>query len=141
MPNEPNKTPSEPELLPAEVLVPELPPVITPPTSAPTQGIAPAPPPPRLAAFSKGRLAAAFAIAAASDLLFVWLSVAGAFLPPVAWAVDFTTALLLFAVLGWQWMLLPGLILEAIPGVYVLPFWVLVVAAVAVWGTARPKLN
>jgi len=36
-------------------------------------------------------------------------------------------------------LLLPGLIMEAIPGVYVFPFWVLVVGAVAVWGTARPK--
>jgi hypothetical protein len=87
--------------------------------------------------FSKRRLALAFAISAVSDLLSVWLT----FAPPVEWAVDFTTALLLFAVLGWQWMLLPGLVLEAIPGVYVFPFWVLVVAAVAVWGTARPKMN
>ncbi len=36
------------------------------------------------------------------------------------------------------WLLLPGLIMEAIPGVGALPFWVLVVGAVAVWGTARP---
>ena len=137
MPNEPNKTPSEPELLPAEVLLPKPPPMLAPPTSLPTQGAAPVPPPPALAAFSKRRLAVAFTIAAVSDLLSVWL----AFAPPVEWGLDFTTALLLFAVLGWQWMLLPGLILEAIPGVYVFPFWVLVVAAVAVWGTARPKLN
>jgi hypothetical protein len=44
-------------------------------------------------------------------------------------------------VLGFQWILLPGLIMEAIPGLYVLPFWVLVVAAVGIWGTARPKLK
>ena len=56
-------------------------------------------------------------------------------------AVDLATAILLFIVLGWQWILLSGLVMEAIPGLYVLPFWVLVVGAVAVWGTARPKLN
>jgi len=44
-------------------------------------------------------------------------------------------------VLGRQWILLPGLIMEAIPGLYVFPFWVLVVGAVAMWGTARPKLE
>ena len=86
--------------------------------------------------FSGKRLALAFAIAALSD----GLSVAFTMTPPLEWAIDAVTAILLFLVLGWQWILLPGLILEAIPGVYVLPFWVLVVGAVAVWGTARPPL-
>ena len=31
--------------------------------------------------------------------------------------------------------------MEAIPGFGVFPFWLVVVAAVAVWGTARPKLR
>jgi hypothetical protein len=53
----------------------------------------------------KKRLALAFAIAAISDVIgaFVTLAV------PVAWALDLATAFLLFAVLGWQWLLLPGL--------------------------------
>jgi hypothetical protein len=87
--------------------------------------------------FSKKRLALAFAIAALSDVIgaFVTLAV------PVAWALDVVTALLLFVVLGWQWLLLPGLILEAIPGVGVLPFWLLVVAGIAIWGTLRPNLK
>ena len=34
-----------------------------------------------------------------------------------------------------------GVGMEAIPGVGVLPFWLLVVGAIAVWGTARPKLK
>jgi len=63
------------------------------------------------------------------------------FTPPVQWAIDLVTAILLFVVLGWQWILLPGLIMEAIPGLYVFPFWVLVVGAVAIWGNARPKLK
>jgi hypothetical protein len=57
------------------------------------------------------------------------------------WAVDVVTALLLFAVLGWQWLLLPGLVMEAIPGVAVLPLWLLVVGGIAVWGTPRPKVR
>jgi hypothetical protein len=88
--------------------------------------------PPR---FSKKRLAAAFAIAAASDAVGAFFTLA----PPVAWVVDIVTAALLFAVLGWQWLLLPGLVLEAIPGLAVFPFWLLVVAAIAGWGTVRPK--
>ena len=90
--------------------------------------------PPR---FSKKRLAAAFAIAAASDMIGAFFTLA----PPVAWGVDIVTAVLLFAVLGWQWLLLPGLVLEAIPGVAILPFWLLVVGGIAAWGTARPKLR
>ena len=62
--------------------------------------------------FSKRQLVFAFGIAGISDVL-------GAFttpLPPIAWVVDFVTALLLFLVLGRQWLLLPGLALEATPG-------------------------
>ncbi len=62
------------------------------------------------------------------------------FTPPVQWVADLVTAILLFMVLGRQWIL-PGLIMEAIPGLYVFPFWVLVVGAVSVWGTAQPKRN
>ena len=87
--------------------------------------------------FSGRRLVLAFTLAALSDGLSFFLTLT----PPVQWAVDLVTAILLFMVLGWQWILLPGLIMEAIPGLYVFPFWVLVVGAVAVWGTARPKLN
>ena len=79
----------------------------------------------------------AFAIAVLSDGASLFLT----FAPPVQWAVDIVTAVLLFVVLGWQWILLPGLIMEAIPGLSVFPFWVLVVVGVAIWGTARPKLN
>src|SRR5258708_31521385 len=87
--------------------------------------------------FSKKRLAVAFAVAAVSDAI-------GAFatpLPPIVWAVDIATALLLFMVLGRQWLLLPGLALEAIPGLGVLPFWLLVVAAIAVLGAPRPGIE
>jgi len=87
--------------------------------------------------FSKRRLVLAFTMAALADGLSIFLTLA----PPAQWAADLVTAILLFMVLGRQWFLLPGLIMEAIPGLYVFPFWVLVVGAVALWGTARPKRN
>jgi hypothetical protein len=87
--------------------------------------------------FSKGRLALAFVLAGLADGLSIFWTLT----PPVQWVADLVTAISLFIVLGWQWILLPGLIMEAIPGFYVFPFWVLVVAAVAMWGTARPKLK
>ena len=90
--------------------------------------------PPR---FSKKQLALALGIAAISDALGAFVTLA----PPVVWAVDVVTAGLLFAVLGWQWLLLPGLVLEAIPAVGVLPLWLLVVGGIVVWGTPRPKLK
>jgi hypothetical protein len=87
--------------------------------------------------FSVWRLAVAFVIAGVSDVIGAFASLA----PPIGWAVDAVTAALLFVVLGWQWLLLPGLVLEAIPGIGVLPFWVLVVGAIAVLGTPRPKIG
>ena len=85
--------------------------------------------------FSKKRLALAFVIAGISDVIGAFITP----LPPIGWVVDLGTALLLFLVLGRQWLLLPGLALEAIPGVGVLPFWLLVVGAIAVLGTRRPR--
>ncbi len=73
-------------------------------------------------------------MAALADGLSLFLT----FTPPLQWALDLVTALLLFMVLGWQWVMLPGLILEAIPGINVFPIWLLVVAAIAILGTVRP---
>jgi len=87
--------------------------------------------------FSKWQIALAIIIAAISDALCAFV----VFAPPVVWGVDVLTAVLLFAVLGWHWLLLPGLVMEAIPGFGVIPFWLLVVGAIVVWGTARPKLK
>ena len=78
----------------------------------------------------------AFVIAAVSD----GLSFALTFVPPAQWGIDLVTALLLFLLLGRKWAILPGLIVEAIPGVNVFPLWLLVVASIAIWGAiGRPR--
>jgi len=87
--------------------------------------------------FSGKRLALAFAIAGISDAIGALATP----LPPIVWVVDLATALLLFMVLGRQWLLLPGLALEAIPGLGVFPFWLLVVGAIALLGTPRPNFE
>lgn len=87
--------------------------------------------------FSVLRLALAFAVAGVSDVIGAFANLA----PPIGWAIDVVTAALLFVALGWQWLLLPGLVLEAIPGLGVLPFWLLVVGAIAALGTPRPKIG
>ncbi len=79
---------------------------------------------------NKKRLAMAFAVAAISDGLSMWLE----FVPPLQWTLDVATAGLLFLILGRQWLILPALIAEAIPGLAMFPFWVLVVGSIAVWG-------
>ena len=82
---------------------------------------------------SRERLLLAFAIAAISDILSFALS----FAPPIQWTVDIVTALLLFLLLGRQWLLLPGLIAEAVPGLNLFPFWILVVGSIAIWGSRK----
>jgi len=106
----------------------------TEPSKQPTNGETPSS---KTLKFSKKRLAVAFGIAGISDAIGALITP----LPPVGWVVDFATVLLLFLVLGRQWLLLPGLALEAIPGLGVLPFWLLVVGAIAVLGTPRPKFE
>jgi hypothetical protein len=81
------------------------------------------------------RLGAAFAVAIASDLLSVWME----FVPPLQWALDIVTASALFFILGRQWLILPALIAEAVPGLAAFPVWVLVVLSIATFGTVRPS--
>ncbi len=82
---------------------------------------------------NKKRLAVAFVVAAISDSL----SFALTFTPPVQWGIDLATAFLLFLLLGRHWAILPGLVAEAIPGLYIFPFWILVVGSIATWGAIR----
>ena len=84
---------------------------------------------------SRKRLAAAFVIAAFSDVLSFWTVLA----PPIQWGVDLGTAVLLFAVLGSRWAILPGLVAEAIPGMGVFPVWVLVVLSIALYDDIKGR--
>src|SRR5215831_11560688 len=92
----------------------------TEPTGQPTSAKAPSS---HTLKFSKKPLALAFAIAGLSDAIAGFATP----LPPLVWVVDIATVVLLFMVLGRQWLLWPGLALEAIPGVGVVQFWILVV--------------
>lgn len=78
---------------------------------------------------SRIRFALAFGVAALSDFISIWTE----FAPPVQWLVDLGTAGLLFLILGRRWALLPGLVVEAIPGMGVFPIWILVVLSLAVY--------
>jgi hypothetical protein len=78
---------------------------------------------------SRARFAIAFGVAAISDFMSMWTE----FAPPIQWVIDLATAGLLFLILGRRWALLPGLIVEAIPGMGVFPVWVLVVMSLIVY--------
>lgn len=80
------------------------------------------------------RLRAAFVVAVVSDLLSVGMQ----FAPPLQWTLDIATALALFVILGRQWLILPALMAEAVPGLAAFPVWVLVVLSIAMFGTVRP---
>lgn len=79
------------------------------------------------------RLGLALAIAVAADAASVWLEL----IPPVEWALDLVTAAALYVVLGRQWVLLPALVAEAIPGLAAFPAWVLVVLSIGFFGKTR----
>jgi hypothetical protein len=82
---------------------------------------------------SRSILALAFAVAAFSDVVAIWLTIA----PPLQIALDAATAVILFLILGRRWALLPGLIAEAIPGMGIFPVWVLVVLSIIIYDGIR----
>ncbi len=78
---------------------------------------------------TRARSAIAFAVAGVSDFLSIWTELA----LPLQWLLDLGTAGLLFLILGRRWALLPGLLVEAIPGMGVFPVWILVVLSLIVY--------
>jgi len=78
---------------------------------------------------SRAKMAIAFGVAAVSDALSIWIT----FAPPFQWALDLATAFVLFLIFGRRWVLLPGLVVEAIPGMGVFPWWVLVVLSIILY--------
>jgi hypothetical protein len=96
---------------------------------APAEGTSP------LRRHSRAKMAIAFGVAAASDALSIWIT----FAPPFQWALDLATAFILFLIFGRRWALLPGLVMEAIPGMGVFPWWVLVVLSIILYdGIKKP---
>jgi hypothetical protein len=84
---------------------------------------------------SRAKMAIAFGVAASSDALSIWIT----FAPPFQWALDLATAVILFLIFGRRWVLLPGLVMEAIPGMGVFPWWVLVVLSIILYdGIKKP---
>lgn len=94
--------------------------------------------PPRNTKRSSRRIALAFAVAAIADALQFPLTagmIFGATLPPLALAdvvIDLIAMAVTVWLLGFHWVLLPGFILEAIPGIDLIPTWTGCVAFV-VW--------
>jgi hypothetical protein len=84
---------------------------------------------------SRAKMAVAFGVAAVSDALSIWIT----FAPPLQWTLDLATAAALFVIFGKRWALLPGLVVEAIPGMGVFPWWVLVVLSIILYdGVKKP---
>jgi hypothetical protein len=52
-------------------------------------------------------------------------------MPPLQWAVDAVTAVVLFIVLGFRWSLFMALAIEVIPAIELFPAWSLWVLALA----------
>jgi hypothetical protein len=86
---------------------------------------------------SRAKMAIAFGVAAASDALSIWIT----FAPPFQWALDIATAFILFLIFGRRWVLLPGLVMEAIPGMGVFPWWVLVVISIILYDGIKKPLK
>ena len=79
------------------------------------------------------RWAVALLVAIASDAASVTTSIN----VPLQVGVDIVTALLIWAALGWHWVLLVPLIAEALPVVSLFPTWTLVVLALKGAGMLR----
>ncbi len=93
---------------------------------------------PRNSKRSPRRIALAFAVAAIADALQFPLTagmIFGATVPPLLLAdvvIDLIAMVITVWLLGFHWVLLPGFILEAIPGIDLIPTWTGCVAFV-VW--------
>ena len=86
---------------------------------------------------TRAQMAIAFGVGAVSDVLSIWLT----FAPPFQWALDLGTAFILFLIFGRRWVLLPGLVMEAIPGMGVFPWWVLVVLSIILYDGIKKPLK
>lgn len=94
--------------------------------------------PPRRLHYSAWRIVPALLVALIADTLSLIFSLA----LPVEWTIDVLAAVSLFVILGARWPLLPALLMEAVPGLAMLPTWLLVVSWIVFAGrtpaTRRP---
>lgn len=95
-------------------------------------------------AYSLPRMAGALVVALGADIVNAFTS-GGELTPaapaamPLDLAVDGATALILWLVLGRPTLLLPALVLEAIPGIGMAPFWVVAVVGILLAGPAPQR--
>jgi len=75
----------------------------------------------------------AFFFAVAADIIFAIPSP----LEGIEMAMDGVVGLILCFVLGFNWLVLPAVLLEAVPGLDVFPFWSLAVLSIAGIDLAR----
>jgi hypothetical protein len=100
-----------------------------------------------LPVLSKGRVAAAFAVAIAADVLQFPLTMAlvGSILSGIGLAaavpiesvdlgIDLVVGVIEVSLLGFHWMLLPTIFLEAVPGLDLVPTW-----TACVWWVVRSR--
>jgi hypothetical protein len=52
---------------------------------------------------------------------------------------DVIVAIILIIILGFNWMFIPALLIECVPGLGVFPTWVMAVMAIAGWKTMNRK--
>jgi hypothetical protein len=80
-----------------------------------------------MVAWKDPRWRAALLIAIVSDVVSVGLAP----VPIIQWLVDGVTAMVLLMILGFSWLLLLALAVEAVPALEVFPTWILVVVVLA----------
>ena len=73
------------------------------------------------------RFALAFVVAVAADAVLA----AAVFTGPIAIVGDVVVALLLCGIVGFNWIFVPTLLVEAVPGLNLFPTWTLAVLALA----------
>jgi hypothetical protein len=96
---------------------------LSPPVTSPT--VLPSSEPESHGAAGVLRFVSALAVAVFADLVL-------GFIPtPLDIVADFVVAMLLFSILGFNWIFLPALVIEVIPGVGLFPTWTLVVLGLA----------
>ena len=79
------------------------------------------------------RFVLAFCVALAADTVGIYFG------EIFAVVFDVAVAIVLIAILGFNWIIIPALLVEAVPGLGLFPTWVLAVLAMAGWNTMKNK--